>query len=166
MGRTGRIILWLLLLVVGALLALVRFTLGGGERMKDRTTYPTLPASALQVVADLPLPPGNLAVSKGGRIFFTFHPEASPAIHVAELVDGKPVPYPDEAFQKAERATPHFRTPLAVRIDRQNHLWVLDHGGYGITRSATDPRVRPEDQPADRSLRVPAEHRGHAVDAE
>ncbi|HSD09478.1 MAG TPA: L-dopachrome tautomerase-related protein [Candidatus Binatia bacterium] len=132
MGRTRRIIL-LLLFVVGGLLALVRFTLGAGERMEDRTTYPVLPPSALQVVADLPLPPGNLAVSKGGRIFFTFHPEASPAIHVAELVGGKPVPYPDEAFQKAEPPAPHFRTPLAVRIDRQDHLWVLDHGGYGIT---------------------------------
>jgi sugar lactone lactonase YvrE len=132
-GRTRRIILWLLLLVVGGLLALVRFTLGGGERLDDRTTNPLLPASALEVVVDLPLPPGNIAVSKGGRVFFTFHPEASPPIHLAELIDGKPVPYPDEAFQKAEPTTPHFQTPLSLRIDRQNRLWVLDHGSYGIT---------------------------------
>src|SRR5213079_3130129 len=58
-GRTRRSIL---------LLLLVRFTLGGGERLDDRTTNPLLPASALEVVADLPLPPGNIAVSKGGRV--------------------------------------------------------------------------------------------------
>jgi sugar lactone lactonase YvrE len=132
-GRTRRSILWLLLLVLVGLLALVRFTLGGGERLDDRTTNPLLPASALEVVADLPLPPGNIAVSNGGRVFFTFHPEASPPIHLAELIDGKPVPYPDEAFQKAEPTTPHFQTPLSLRIDRQNRLWVLDHGSYGIT---------------------------------
>jgi sugar lactone lactonase YvrE len=52
-------------------------------------------------------------------------------VHLVELVDGKPVPYPDEAFQTAERGTPHFQSPLAVRIDRQNRLWVLDFARYG-----------------------------------
>jgi sugar lactone lactonase YvrE len=132
-GRARRIILWLLLLVIGGMLALVRFTLGGGERIDDRTTNPVLPASALVVVADLPLPPGNVAVSKGGRVFFTFHPEASPPIHVAELVDGKPVPYPNEEFQKREGGELHFQTPLSLRADRQDRLWVLDYGSYGIT---------------------------------
>ena len=123
----------LFLLAVGGLAALARFTLGGGERLDDRTTNPLLPSSALEVVADLPRPPGNIAVSKGGRVFFTFHPEATPPIHVAELVDGKPVPYPNEEFQKPGAGAEHFQTPLSLRIDRQNRLWVLDHGSYGIT---------------------------------
>ena len=121
---------WVVLLFAGALLA-VRWGLGGGERLEDRTTEPTLGASALEVVADLPLPPGNIAVSKTGRVFFTFHPEGDPPIHVAELVDGKPVPYPNAELQKSG-ASPHFQTPLALRIDRQERLWILDYGRYGI----------------------------------
>ncbi len=105
---------------------------GGGKALEDRTGDPALPGSALEVVADLDLPPGNLAVSKTGRVFFTFHPEGSPEILLAELVSGKPVPYPDEAFQKPEKGTPHFQTPLAVRIDSKDRLWVLDYGNHGL----------------------------------
>ncbi len=124
---------WRFLLVAAGVLALLRYTLGGGERLEDRTGDPVLKEGALEVVADLPLPPGNIAVSKSGRVFFTFHPEANPPIRVAELVGGKPVPYPDAEFQKRDRKTVHFQTPLAVRVDRQDRLWVLDHGSYGIS---------------------------------
>jgi len=128
-----RLIPWRTLIVVAALLGLLRYTLGGGERLEDRTTDPVLGASALEKVADLPLPPGNIAVSKNGRVFFTFHPEGSPPIRVAELVGGKPVAYPNEEFQKSNPGRIYFHTPLAMRIDRQDRLWVLDYGSYGIT---------------------------------
>jgi len=130
--RFLRAVFWLLvLLVCGAALALW-LAFGGGERLQDRTTDPKLPGSALEVVADLPLPAGNIAVSRTGRVFFTFHPEGSPPIHVAELLNGKPVAYPDEEFQKAEKGMPHFQTPLSLRIDGKDRLWVLDYGSYGI----------------------------------
>jgi sugar lactone lactonase YvrE len=128
-----RLIPWRTLIVVAALLGLLRYTLGDGERLEDRTTDPQLGESALQKVADLPLPPGNIAVSKTGRVFFTFHPEGSPPIRLAELVGGKPVAYPNEEFQKSDPGRLYFQTPLAVRIDRQDRLWVLDYGSYGIT---------------------------------
>jgi len=60
---------------------------GGDERFPDLTTSPELSASLLEVVADLDLPPGNIAVSADGRIFFSFHPEAAPPVQVAELVN-------------------------------------------------------------------------------
>src|SRR5947207_14919559 len=116
----------------GALLVLVfiflglRCGLGGGRRLEDRTTAPTLPPSALEVVADLDYPPGNIAVSKTGRIFFTLHPNGDPPIKLVELAGGKPVPYPDEASQ-----TTRFDSPLAVRIDRQGRLWTLAVARYG-----------------------------------
>jgi sugar lactone lactonase YvrE len=149
MSRLLRTVVWAFLLVAGALLALARYTLGGGERLEDRTTDPVLRASALEVVAELPLPPGNIAVSKSGRIFFTFHPEASPPIHVAELVDGKPVPYPSVEFQKPEGQAAHFQTPLSLRVDRQNRLWVLDYGSYGITGQ---PRIYAFDLKTDKLI--------------
>lgn len=117
--------------VVVALLLAVRLVLGGGQRLEDRTTAPVLPASVLQVVVDLDHPPGNIAVSEEGRIFFTLHPDGRPPAKLLELVDGSPQPYPDEAFQHAEAGTPHFQSPLAVRIDRQGRLWVLDYADYG-----------------------------------
>jgi sugar lactone lactonase YvrE len=122
------------LVAVVAVVALVaRSQLGGGARLEDRTTAPELPPSALEKVADLDLPPGNVAVSADGRVFFTYHPDASPPVKVAELVAGKPTPYPDAAFQEPrtdDAALPHFQSPLALRIDRQNRLWVLDYADY------------------------------------
>lgn len=114
------------------LAAAIRIRYGGGTRFEDRTTDPLLPPSSLQVVVDLPKPPGNIAVSKTGRVFFTFHPEAHPDIKVAELVNGEVVPYPNAEFQKAKKGTPRFETPLALRIDQQDRLWALDYASHGF----------------------------------
>lgn len=132
MRRLLRAFAVLVVLVVGAALFVLRGMLGGGQRLEDRTTEPALPASAIEVVADLELPPGNIAVSREGRVFFTFHPEAGPSIRVAELVNGEPVAYPDESFQRPGRGPGHFQTPLSLRIDSRNRLWVLDYGRYGF----------------------------------
>jgi hypothetical protein len=101
----------------------------GGMRLEDRTTAPALPASALQVVAELDHPPGNVAVSRTGRVFLTLHPQGNPPAKVVELVGGKPVPYPTEAFQGSGK--PAFDTVLSLRIDRQDRLWALDFARYG-----------------------------------
>ena len=103
--------------------------MGGG--LEDRTTSPVLPPSALEVVVDLDYPPGNIAVSADGRIFFTLHPDGNPPAKVLELVDGKPTPYPNDAFQQPQPGTPHFQSPLSLRVDRQGRLWVLDYADYG-----------------------------------
>jgi len=99
---------------------------GGGEHFEDRTTDPELPASALEVVANLDWPAGNIAVSEEGRVFFSFHPEANPPIQVAELVDGEPVPYPPELPEELA-----YQSVLSLRIDRQGRLWVLDNANHG-----------------------------------
>ena len=112
------------------LLAAVRLFLGGGRRMEDRTTAPMLPPTALETVVDLDHPPGNVAVSADSRVFFTLHPDGNPPLKVLELVDGQPKPYPDEAFQHAGAAR-YFQSPLALRVDRQDRLWVLDYANYG-----------------------------------
>ena len=120
----------LALYVVVALFLLLRAIFAGGRRLEDRTTAPTLPASALEKVADLDYPPGNIAVSPKGRVFFTFHPDGKPPMKVAELVDGKPVPYPSEAFQHERKDGPFFASVLSLRIDGQGRLWTLDHADY------------------------------------
>lgn len=110
----------------------IRWRFGGGQRLDDRTSAPRLQPAQLEPVANLDHPPGNIAVSADGRIFFTFHPDADPPVKVAELVNGKPVPYPNEAYQKPADGKPHFQTPLAMRIDARNRLWVLDYASYAM----------------------------------
>jgi sugar lactone lactonase YvrE len=101
----------------------------GGVRLEDRTAAPRLPATAIEEVAALSHPPGNVAVSRTGRVFVSLHPEGSPPMKVAELVDGRPVPWPSPAFQ--EPGDPGFDTVLSLRIDRKGRLWTLDFARYG-----------------------------------
>jgi sugar lactone lactonase YvrE len=133
--------------VLAAALALA--ACGGRARLEDRTTAPAVPASAVEKVVDLPYPPGNIAVSASGRVFFTLHPDGNPPEQVHELRDGKPVPYPRAGFAD-------YQTVLALRIDRQNRLWTLDHARYGRGQPrliafdlATDREVHRYDFPSD-----------------
>lgn len=121
----ARLTLALIALIVILILTLkVRY---GGDTVPfpDTSTEPLLPASAVEVVATLDEPPGNLAVSRDGRIFFSFHPEARPSRKVVEWVDGKAIPFPDETFEL-------FGEVLSLRIDAQNRLWSIDHGLHGL----------------------------------
>ncbi len=119
------------LVILGDLLGWVRLRYGGGEPFPDRSGEPRLPGSAIEVVAELAVPPGNIAVSTTGRVFFTFHPSAAPDIKLAELVHWRAVPYPDASFQRERDDGPWLDTPLGVRIDQQGRLWVLDNADHG-----------------------------------
>jgi sugar lactone lactonase YvrE len=121
------------LVFLGSLAAFVRWRYGGGRSdFPDLTSSPRLPAASLEVVADLPLPPGNLAVSATGRIFFTFHPEAHPKLKVAELRDRTPSAYPPEDRADAAGTANLFDTPLSLRIDGKGRLWSLDNADHGM----------------------------------
>jgi sugar lactone lactonase YvrE len=105
--------------------------LAKGRHLEDRTTEPLLSFCEVETIAQLDLPPGNVAVSPEGRVFFTYLPQAKPAVKVAELVHGTVVPFPDQAFQKRRLGHLGFDTVLSIRIDRQNRLWALDYGSHG-----------------------------------
>ena len=126
--RIVRYALVLVLALATLVLAGVRARYGGGAAFPDRSGAASLGADALELVADLPHPPGNIAVSASGRVFATFHPEGSPPISVFELIDGKPVAYPPGGLP-GDLA---YQTVLSLRVDRKNRLWVLDYGRYGF----------------------------------
>lgn len=72
---TSFILLVLLLTGVGYILVT---RLGFGHPFPTQRSLqkavPLLPESALEIVAELPVPAGNIAVSQSGRVFFNFHP--------------------------------------------------------------------------------------------
>lgn len=126
-------LLLLLGLIGGITFGVLKWRYGGGGEFPDRLPGAAqLPESVLETVAELPTPPGNIAVSADGRVFVTLHPEARPQWSVVELVDSTMQPWPSLAFQTGDGEPRHFRDVLSVRIDRQNRLWTLDNGGHGL----------------------------------
>ena len=130
MSRLPRFLAVLAIVLIAAAVIL-RVTFGGGQRLEDRTAAPELSGSVLEKVVDLDYPPGNVAVSADGRVFFTLHPDGDPPAQVLELAGGKPVAYPDTSFQEDGANPLAFQSILSIRIDRQNRLWVLDYAKYG-----------------------------------
>jgi hypothetical protein len=130
MSRPAKIVL-LLFLTAACIVIGLRVMLGGGEVLEDRSTVPSMSIDAVEKVADLDYPPGNIAVSADGRIFLTLHPDGRPPMQVVELVDGKPVAFPDDAFQHETSGIPWFQSILAVRIDGYGRLWTLDFARFG-----------------------------------
>jgi sugar lactone lactonase YvrE len=135
--------------IAALVVAVALVACGGRDRLEDRTTAPVIPATAIEKVADLDFPPGNIAVSASGRVFFTLHPDGDPPAQVHELRDGRPVPYPSPAFGD-------YQSVLALRIDGQNRLWALDHANYARGQPriiafdlATDREVHRYDFPSD-----------------
>ncbi|WP_197470094.1 MULTISPECIES: SMP-30/gluconolactonase/LRE family protein [unclassified Oleiphilus] len=119
-------LLFAVVLIIGLGAAALDGFYGGGDAFPDRSGQPLLPAEALIKVADLPYPPGNIAVSKNERIFFTYHPEGFPPYNIAELVDGEAKP-----FEFESPAGLNLSTVLSMRLDRQGRLWLLDYGDHG-----------------------------------
>ena len=125
------------LLIVLAVVLRLRY--GGGADFPPGPTggLPLLPDSALEVVANLPTPPGNIAVGGENRVFVSLHPEAKPDWKIVELVEGpsgqrEMRPFPNLAFQTGADEPRFFVDVIGIRIDSQNRLWTLDNGGHGI----------------------------------
>lgn len=120
--------LTVLCMVIIVMAGLIRYRYGGGSSYPDLTGVPLIDSAGLEIVATLSEPPGNIAVSENGRIFLTIHPESKPDhLKVVELVDGKPVAFPDEAAQREL-----YHAPQGIRVDRQNRVWTIDHADNGL----------------------------------
>lgn len=99
--------------------------------------FPLLDKEAVKVVIELETPPGNIAVSGFGRIFFTFHPEFGHDVKVAEVVEeysdasgGTWRAFPDMAFQSKVISV------LSLHVDSLNdRLWLLDFAAHGVKGS-------------------------------
>ncbi len=122
------------ILVLTVALVLIRQSYVETEAFPDRTSMPILASTDMELVADLPLPPGNIAVADNGDVFFTFHPEASPSINVAKLVEGQAQAFPSMDWQPGGSEPLAFNEVLSVRIDKKQRLWILDNGKHGLDK--------------------------------
>jgi hypothetical protein len=144
----------IIVVVVGSLFFM--FTrLGIGRKFPDQAmnnASPLLPASSLHIAATLSIPPGNIAVSSDGTIYFSFHPHYETfGVKVAKvLTEDQADAYmsslgPDMA-EKTKRSSSHspilpfpneeyqslFKTVLSMRIDSLDRLWLLDYSKYAF----------------------------------
>ncbi|WP_161496063.1 L-dopachrome tautomerase-related protein [Zobellia sp. OII3] len=92
----------------------------------------------LEIVAEMDVNPGNVAVSKEGRVFSTIHPLRPYKFQLVEIT-GKTsyVPFPNKELQSTEdtKSDSKFDAPLGVLFDNKNRLWVVDLGfKIGYTR--------------------------------
>jgi len=89
---------------------------------------PALTAAELEEVASFPNQQvTGVAVSKTGRVFVNF-PDWSDdhTLSVAELKDGKPVPFPNGEWNKPGPAESHLICVQSVFVDDTDDLWILD----------------------------------------
>lgn len=86
----------------------------------------------LEVVAELPIRPGNVAPAAGGRLFATVHPLGAPAD--AQLIEitglNQYRPWPNAALQRGIGSPSDERidSPLGLQADHRGRLWVIDMG--------------------------------------
>jgi sugar lactone lactonase YvrE len=85
---------------------------------------------ALESVAELPINPGNLAVTTDGRVFATVHQFRRTDAQLIEVTGPDSYrPWPDAAWNGAFGSGPEvLNSPLGIAIDRKGRLWVLDNG--------------------------------------
>lgn len=101
---------------------------------QEPAAMPPPAAAKLTRVASFDHQVTGITVSRDGRMFVNFPRWSEDApVSVAELKDGKPVPYPDEGWNswrnaKADEIDPktHFVCVQSVVADGQDRLWVVD----------------------------------------
>jgi sugar lactone lactonase YvrE len=113
------------LVVIG--LGTVKLLYGMGTPYPDISTAPVLSDDRLTKIVELQYPPGNVAASADGRIFFNYHPFAQaqrfePAT-LFELRDGKPQAFPNADYQKSLQGV------FGLTVDKQNRLWLIEPAG-------------------------------------
>ncbi|PRX55016.1 L-dopachrome tautomerase-related protein [Flagellimonas meridianipacifica] len=93
---------------------------------------------AIQIIAEMDIRPGNVAVSPSGRVFTTIHPLVNPTFQLVEITGKNSYEnFPSTSYQNDSKtpSTDKLDAPLGIRIDNQNRLWLIDAGlNLGTTR--------------------------------
>lgn len=87
-------------------------------------------AGAMEVVAELSINPGNVAVTPEGRVFATVHQFRRAGVQLIEVTASNSYqPWPNAAWNGPFGSGPDvLNSALGIQADRQGRLWVLDNG--------------------------------------
>ncbi|GAA5004581.1 L-dopachrome tautomerase-related protein [Actinopolymorpha pittospori] len=88
-----------------------------------------------EVVAEFDFMQTGVTVSPTGRIFVSFPRWGDDvSFTVAEVVDGRPVPYPDSTVNRLDEANPAttFVSVQSVIVDPAERLWAVDTGSLAF----------------------------------
>jgi hypothetical protein len=98
------------------------------------TATTTAPNAVLEVVAELPLRPWNIAVTREGRIFATVFRNLREEPALIEVTGRQTFrPFPDAEWNGIFGSSPDvLNRPHGIHIDEQNRLWVIDYGQWAI----------------------------------
>ena len=92
----------------------------------------------LEVIAEMDIRPGNVAVAPSGRVFTTIHPLVNPSFQLVEITGKDSYELFPNAFYQKNTNTPSMDkldTPLGIRVDQKNRVWIIDAGlNLGKTR--------------------------------
>ncbi len=99
------------------------------QPLASRADEQLLPG-ALEEVAELPINPGNLAVTAEGRVFATVHQFRRADAQLIEITGPNSYrPWPDFLWNRPFGSAPDvLNSPLGIAIDRKERLWVIDNG--------------------------------------
>lgn len=86
----------------------------------------------VEIVAELDITPGNVTVSKDGRMFASVHGMRRGPVQLIEVTGRDSyAPFPDSAWNaKPGSGEDVLNTPHGVVIDSHDRLWVIDHGNW------------------------------------
>jgi sugar lactone lactonase YvrE len=117
-------------------LALATVSLFGSAASARDAAQADMAIGAIETVATFhDAMPTGVTVAPNGRIFVNYPRWGNDVpFTVAELVDGKAVPYPDAAFNRADSARPRdsLISVQSVVADANNRLWILDTAAPGF----------------------------------
>lgn len=90
--------------------------------------YPS--PGTIEIVTELPINPGNLAVTSDGRIFATVHQFRRARMQLIEITGSREYrPWPSERWNGPFGSGPDvFNSLLGIQIDTKDRLWVIDNG--------------------------------------
>lgn len=114
----------ILLGIVIVSLIVVKIIYGTGKLYPDIGAENAAGAKKLEKLIKLNYPPGNIAVSQSGHVYFNYHPLTRPTrfanATVFEWVDGVITPFPSREIQK------EFQGSFGLTVDKQNRLWLIE----------------------------------------